>query len=123
MTSIVLFLDDSEERINKAIEMYKDFDLYVARTASEAIAWLSGIDEWLVVSLDHDLGDEVFVNSNREDCGMEVIRYIESLERKPTISNIIIHSWNLPAAERMEKALRRFYGYDVVRIPFDGTYL
>lgn len=68
--------------------------------------------------LDHDLGGKVFVDSNREDCGMEVVRWI--MRNRPFIGRVIVHSWNEPAARRMVADLRR-RDYAVSYAPFGAS--
>lgn len=106
----VLFLDDREERIEWARERYGRFSLFIARTTKEALLMLVR-HEFDLVSLDHDLNHESFVDSNRKDCGMEVVRWIAAC--KPTIPKIVVHSANGEAASRMVEALATS-GYNVV---------
>ena len=96
----ILFLDDRGERLDIAAARYKDDDLVLMRTAEEAIFVLRHTTkDWDLVCLDHDLGGESFVDSNRSDCGMEVVRWIEM--HKPIIGKIIVHSSNPDAAHKM----------------------
>ncbi|KKL88073.1 hypothetical protein LCGC14_1928330 [marine sediment metagenome] len=111
----VLFLDDNKNRIDAAIKLFNGDDLFVAKAASEAILYLSNLDNLDLVMLDHDLGGEAFVDSDREDCGMEVVRWI--LRTKPKIKRIVIHSWNVPASNVMVSMLG-LAGYSVAYKPF-----
>ena len=92
-----------------------------------------------MVHLDHDLGNEFMVDSNRIDSGMEVVRFLirnnhlflrkEWLKKHPygttlvanenplEINVVSIHSWNIVSAPKMQKDLRGA-GYFVFRIPF-----
>ena len=110
----VLFLDDRGERLDIAVVRYKEHGPFLVRTAAEAIAMLENV-QWDLVCLDHDLGGESFVDSDREDCGMEVVRWIES--HLPVIGKIIIHSSNPEASYQMFWRLRAA-GYSVVRERF-----
>ena len=108
----VLFLDDNKERT-------KEFSKNVPHaitvsTAEECVDKLKK-DKFDVCSLDHDLGGEEFVDSGREDCGMEVVRWI--MQNEPVIELIVVHSWNIPAAKRMTENLRDS-GYSVSTSPF-----
>ena len=58
-----------------------------------------------LVYLDHDLGEETFVDSDRKDCGMEVVRWI--VANKPKIGEIVVHTMNTPAGHGMVRALRK----------------
>lgn len=119
---LVLFLDDSERRIQIAEEYftqeYGDVIFCVAMTADTAIEYLRLTEEpWDIVMLDHDLGGNVFQNSEEENCGMAVVRYIE--RTRPKIKRIVVHSWNVPAGREMQGRLQRA-GYDTVYQPFGG---
>lgn len=108
----ILFLDDSTTRtaaIKSALPM-ADFVV----TAKEAIAKLANT-HWDLVLLDHDLGGETFVQSSRDDTGMEVVRCI--CRNKPSIDKIVIHSLNYPAASAMAEMLRS-YGYSSSVVSF-----
>ena len=115
--SKVLFLDDNPSRISVFKGVCPNAD--IATTAEETINFLNNLDSYDLVSLDHDLNGEVFVDSNREDCGFEVVRWI--IDNKPTIGKIIIHSHNGPAAFRMVNALFNS-GYDARKISFGPIY-
>lgn len=113
MMSRVLFLDDNNER---GIAFLADHPgaLWL-KTAAGTIEALANGERWDLVSLDHDLGDQVFVDSNRPGCGMEVVRWI--IANRPEIDRIVVHSWNYPAASRMTADLQRA-GYKVARRMF-----
>lgn len=67
--------------------------------------------------LDHDLGQKYMQESEDPGSGMEVVRYIE--RSLPEIEEIIIHSWNAPAANEMRSRLAR-QGYNVDYRPFQS---
>ena len=110
----ILFLDDRGERLDVAAARYREHGPFLVRTVKEAIMLL-GEGSWDLVCLDHDLGGESFVDSDREDCGMEVVRWIET--HLPDIGKITIHSSNPEAAHEMFWRLRAA-GYSVVRERF-----
>ena len=111
----ILFLDDDEKRIDTfGKKIYPDF-ANIVTTASTAIQYLNSIPNWDYVFLDHDLGGEQLVNSNRKDCGMEVVRWI--IQSRPHIKKIIVHSWNNIAAEEMVAKLKDA-GYNTEYKPF-----
>jgi len=124
MTLKIIFLDDNKDRARKAQEEFSRLlpenpapDIVWTKTAADTILVIQ--DELYganVLSLDHDLGDEVFVDSNRPDCGYEVVRWLIE-NPQPQIELIFVHSWNVPAAKGMTEDLREA-GYQVVRIPF-----
>jgi len=116
---MILFMDDDPARAVLAYNRMKPEDrskTIWCMTAKEAIITLQDYkDSLTAVMLDHDLEGESFVNSKREDCGMEVVRWIE--QAMPTIGKIIVHTWNYPAAKQMVARLRR-KDYVVILQPF-----
>lgn len=113
----VLFLDDNENRIETAKNEYGivgTSHVVITRTAQQTIDYLNKAS-FDLVSLDHDLGGETYVDSGREDCGMEVVRWI--VANRPKITRFIIHSYNAPAAQEMVLKLRDA-GYLAQHIPF-----
>ncbi len=111
----ILFLDDSDTRLKQAEIALGEEELSLARTADEAIELLSSLISWDLVMLDHDLGQKYMQESDDPGSGMEVVRYIE--QALPKIEKIIIHSWNVPAANEMRSRLAR-QGYNVDYRPF-----
>lgn len=104
----VLFLDDSAERIERAYEYFDNDDLVTVVSALSAIDELSK-GTFDLVMLDHDLGGETWVESEREDCGMEVVRWM--VRNLPRVGRIVVHSWNTVAAPVMVEELMKA-GYD-----------
>lgn len=115
----ILFLDDDSGR-QAAFRELVPFARIVT-TAAEAVAALKQIPQsghsWHHVFLDHDLGGEVFVDSSRTDCGMEVVRWI--LIHRPAIQTLTVHSYNHEAVPDMVRLLRSG-GYACDPAPF-GT--
>lgn len=107
----VLFLDDCPNRI-KNFRSTVPWATIVS-TAEETIAKLQE-RVWDYVFLDHDLGGEAFVDSDREDCGMEVVRWV--LTHRPDVKLFVVHSCNEPAAMNMESKLKIFF--DTHRVSF-----
>ncbi len=101
----ILFLDDDLERckrfeafIKAAKEHKKEIEYTIVHTAKDTIENLTS-QYFDIISLDHDLGGEVYVNSNREDCGMEVVRHILNTDAKQGV--VIIHTFNTVAGSNM----------------------
>lgn len=120
---MILFLDDSPNIAAIAYQRWpeeKRSNTIWATTAEEAISVLKDYD-LEEAYLDHDLGGEQFVHSGREDCGMEIIRWIEKLnptERKRLEqTKFICHSWNLDAGRKMTERLLAL-GLRAIQIPF-----
>lgn len=110
----VLFLDDDPARAELFLRRYPEAEW--VRTAPECVARLA--EPWDEVHLDHDLGGEHFVDSLREDCGMEVVRWL-CIAIRPQLrhAQFIIHSHNVAAAEKMVECLLDT-GYKAAYRPF-----
>ena len=109
-----LFLDDDPARAEVFLRDYPDA-IWV-ETVPECIEQLA--ESWDEVHLDHDLGGEVYVDILREDCGMEVVRWLVKQPR-PHLkeTRFTIHSWNDSASMAMLWHLEAL-GYQVVAHPF-----
>ncbi len=116
MRRSVLFLDDDPIRIREITSRREALgcDLTVVETARACIETLSSRSFDLVM-LDHDLGGEVFCDSDREDCGMEVVRWLRS--HGGSHGAFIVHTMNTVAAAAMFLELQRM-GYQVRQAPF-----
>ncbi len=110
----ILFLDDDPERAEAFLGRHPD--AVWVQTAGECIARLT--ECWDEVHLDHDLGGEIFVDSSRDDCGMEVVRWLCARPNEPPPETwFFVHSHNAEAAVVMVQCLRR-HGYHAVYRPF-----
>ena len=128
---MILFLDDDPNRAALAYQrMTKDQKERTiwCKTVQETITTLWDYrNELELVMLDHDLNGETYVNIKRDDCGMEVVRFLERLSRreqkefKKFRENVkfIIHSHNTYAGPRMVERLQAI-GLVTVLHPF-GT--
>jgi hypothetical protein len=110
----ILFLDDDPMRAE--IFLATNPQAVWVETASACIARLA--QEWDEVHLDHDLGGERFVDLSRDDCGMEVVRWL-CLEPHPHLkeTRFLIHSHNPIAAEMMAMQIH-VAGFRVENRPF-----
>lgn len=98
--------------------MFVDHDIVVANCAGTAKKILDAC-EFNIVFLDHDLGGKVYVNSEEENTGYQVAKYIPSTNNNKT--KVVIHSWNRCGAQRMLDVLsydEKFIG-DVKAIMFE----
>lgn len=114
--SDVLFLDDNPERGGFFVSHVPN-TVWVS-TAEKCIECLALDKKWDQVLLDHDLGNEIFRDSSREDTGMEVVRWI--VKNKPKHlkdTTFIIHTHNYPAGVRMREELVAA-GYNAICMPF-----
>ena len=89
------------------------------QTAEECLARLA--EPWDEVHLDHDLGGETFVDHERDDCGMAVVRWLcDEPRRHLRAARFVVHSHNPNAACVMAFHLQ-VTGYRVEVRPFgDG---
>lgn len=111
----ILFLDDNKQR-RKSFKS-KVPAAQMVETAKACISKLAKDENevWNFLFLDHDLGGEEYVSSDREDTGMEVVRWIQ--ENEPQIRNIIVHSHNGPAGMEMVRKLQDAQ-YTAMYVPF-----
>ena len=114
----ILFLDDDPGRIRKARLQFANDFLIEAETAEQAIEMLERESPFDLVSLDHDLGGNIYCPSD-EVSGYAVAKYISSMPKDKLPGRVIIHSFNPVGAENMINVLT-----DIVPItqqPFDFT--
>jgi len=108
----IFVLEDDSYRINFFIEKFYDCDLIVTENAYSAIEYLRD-DMFDYVFLDHDLGEA-------NGCGLDVAEYLANNPNNDNnYVNIIVHSWNVPAAKKMLTLLPNHSKH----IPFDVVVL
>jgi hypothetical protein len=91
----ILFLDDDPERAYAFLEVRPD--AVWVQTVEECLGRLE--EPWDEVYLDHDLGGEIFVDLNRDDCGMAVVRWLCLTPREHLkATRFVVHSHNESAA-------------------------
>lgn len=110
----LLFLDDDPARAE--VFLAENPHAVWVQTAAECITRLE--EDWDEVHLDHDLGGERFVDDSREDCGMEVVRWL-CLVSRPHLgrAQFFVHSHNPYAATVMGMELMTA-GYKAELRPF-----
>lgn len=110
----MLFLDDDPERARLFLD--KNPTAVWVQTVEDCLKRLE--ENWDEVHLDHDLGGERYVQVDREDCGMEVVRWL-CLVPHPHLmpTRFFIHSHNENAASIMLSQLR-IAGFRVSFRPF-----
>jgi hypothetical protein len=121
---MIIILEDDDNRIKKFVALFPSaqivktakecIDILDRQVARQAMSFSNKICDLLM--LDHDLSGEIYVDPNSENTGSEVVRWIEKY--KPYINEIIVHSYNHPAAMVMTETLISC-GYDAKRIPFN----
>ena len=109
-----LFLDDDPARAAVFFARYPD--AVWVQTAPDCVDKLA--ERWDEVHLDHDLGGEHYVESDREDCGMAVVRWL-TVAPRPYLarSRFTVHSHNMMAAYEMLLRLQAA-GYRTEAHPF-----
>lgn len=122
---MILFLDDDVNRAaiayQRSTEERRSKTIW-CKTAQEAIQTLQQF-ELEEAHLDHDLEGPYYMDSRHHNCGMEVVRWLESHAADHTWDKVafVVHSHNVRAAVKMVERLRAS-GYDVKYIPFGMTY-
>lgn len=117
----ILFLDDRSKRLHSALKKFGD-QVTLVCTVKETRNKLVR-EFWDVVSLDHDLNFEEFVDSDRKDCGMEIVRFL--VENKAFLDHLrtqstqfVIHSSNRIGAMKMAGKLMEA-GYNSFWSPWE----
>lgn len=104
----ILFLDDDTNRSKSFAMRMIGHRLTIVETASDCIEYIRQSllknEPFDLICLDHDLGGKQFVNSKREDTGMEVVRWLCATPNS-TKSPVLVHSYNVPAAKIMVREL------------------
>lgn len=113
----VIILEDSKARIKKFRSNFPWADIF--EVAAPCKTKLSEMEGEFDLFLDHDLGNETYVDSEEENTGMEVVRYIEANPHIcKQINQCVVHSLNEEAARNMARRLK-LAGVEVVhRIPY-----
>ena len=112
-----LFLDDDPARAEAFFDKFPD--AHWVQTALECIEELKS-KVWDEIHLDHDLEGEWFVDSERDDCGMEVVRWLTAEPRTHLMAaKFVVHTHNHNAAMVMVTQLG-LAGFYVIEQPF-GT--
>ena len=106
----ILVLEDNHERHKSFKKNFGWFngertDLQIVETAKEAIE-LFDKNKYDMAFLDHDLGNEVMVASEKPGTGYEVACWLEAHPDKQP-KDIVIHSLNPDGAHRMGQALKK----------------
>jgi hypothetical protein len=117
MKKKILFLDDSEERINRFKAKFVHDYISISRTASEAISLLEK-NSFDILFLDHDLGGKIYCPSD-EVSGYAVAEYVATKMNKNKLpSKIVIHSYNPSGAKNMLAILHK-NGIQAIYEPFN----
>jgi DNA-binding response OmpR family regulator len=98
----ILVLEDDSYRVGIFVNKFHEHELIITENAYDAIEYLT-TSTFDVIFLDHDLG---FDNGS----GSLVSSFLrENVNNRNNKAQIIIHSWNIPAAHNMLKDLPDSY--------------
>jgi DNA-binding LacI/PurR family transcriptional regulator len=99
----ILILEDNPIRIEKFKQLFRNQDLYIAENIQYAKEYCN-FNEFPVMFLDHDLGNQIWVDSNEENTGYQFIKWlIENNFQKNALC--YIHSMNPVGANKMMNLL------------------
>lgn len=114
----ILFLDDDPARAAQFARSHAE--AVWVRTAGQCLRCLDA-ERWDEVHLDHDLGGERFVDHDRDDSGMAVVRWLCRAPR-PHLkgTRFVIHTQNPIAAGVMVFHLE-VMGFEVRLCPFGSV--
>ena len=116
-----MFLDDDPARAETFLS--ENPEAVWVETVAECLIRL--VENWDEVHLDHDLGGRTFVDTNENDCGMEVIRWLCKEPRDHLRqTRFFVHTHNSIAGLLMVLQMRasgykaefRPFGFDLARL-------
>ncbi len=119
--SIIVFVEGDPTRAALQFQRMKPADqnrTFWVKTVLEAIDMLKNYRERLdIVSMGYNLNGEEYNHPSREDCGLEIVRFLEKADPETYAQvRFVIHSWDA-AGVKMADRLRK-KGYLVIRAPF-----
>ena len=120
--SIIVFVEGDPQRAALQFQRMTPADqnrTFWVKSVPEAIDMLKNYRERLdIVSMGYNLNGEEYNHPSREDCGLEIVRFLE--KKKPeTYAHVrfIVHSWAFLSGAKMANRLRA-HGYNVLSKPF-----
>jgi CheY-like chemotaxis protein len=116
----VFVLEDDPQRIRLFREALFHADATFAESCAEAIQKFK--PPYAVMSLDHDLGGQVFVNSTEENTGAGFCRWLPETDVEAWYPVVVVHSYNPDGASTMMRTLRD-KGYRAIQQPFGPSVL
>ena len=100
----ILILEDAPERIRTFQKQLKDHDVYFFDDVADAIAAVEFIGDFDMYFIDHDLDNQVFVDSHESNTGYQFAKHLSKKELSDSI-DIIIHSMNPVGAQNIKSVL------------------
>lgn len=114
----IFILEDDKGRICRfGDELMKEHDITVCTSVKGALKCFA--PPYDLMLLDHDLGGETFVPSEKEETGYSFLQQLpvrEAIKRNKPI--VIVHSFNYQGAQRMVDEAGELGARSVMRIPF-----
>lgn len=98
----IFVLDDNDERLKWFQQYFPQADM--VKDAKSAIDLLNAKEDYDLIFLDHDLGGQIFQDSEQENTGYQVAKAISNSDKNKN-ADIIIHSMNVVGATRMKYLL------------------
>lgn len=109
MNEIIFVLEDMMERMSTFKKIAIDIKMELIHCSTvEHAKNIYLISNPSVVFLDHDLGQEIFVNSNEENTGYQFAKWMVKNDKDYKQRTIIIHSANPVGAENINNVLGGF---------------
>lgn len=118
--SLVLFLDDDTHRTETFVAKVETPQLKV-RAAVDALSAIHYLrtEKFSQIFLDHDLGGQIYVDSETPNSGGQVVRWMsENRDRIDAETPIILHTMNPVGATYMYMVLKDAGFQNVRPIPF-----
>lgn len=109
----IFVLEDNFERQKIFRDKLKNHEMVLFDNAIDAIDFLKNDIDFDIMYLDHDLGNEVYVDIKEKNTGSEVARFLSDKEVR---AKIVIHSYNAIGAQNMMN-----YLFDAIYIPFSPS--
>jgi hypothetical protein len=118
---IILFLDARPERAAILYQRMNSEDqsrTFWTSTVDGAICVLRDYKDRVdLFYLEYAMEGDDFIHPSREDCGLEVVRWLEKQDPTEYICKIIVTTWNMKMGKKMATRLL-VAGYTVEYIPF-----
>jgi response regulator of citrate/malate metabolism len=102
----VFILEDDPNRMKTLRGVLISHEIVWSDTVDKAKELFDKEKPFDLILLDHDLGGEIFVDSELPNTGFQFVKFLA--ENKEAINNaqIILHTMNRPGAERMHHHLK-----------------
>jgi CheY-like chemotaxis protein len=109
----IFILEDNDSRVEFFKWYFKnpDYEVSYAKDVDEAKGLFTINQPFDIILLDHDLGDEVYVDSEEDNTGYQFAKFI--ITKDISRSFVIIHSLNPVGADNMKGLIP-----SAMKIPF-----